>query len=275
MTAEQARQGEWHDQWSMFLDDARFLFEEWIFPNRLEDFSGKDVLEAGCGGGQHSALVAPLARSLTSVDLNTADIARRRNPGARNIEFLEADVCSLALPRQFDVVFSIGVLHHTDDPDRAARNLARHVKPGGRLILWVYSQEGNALVRHLVEPARKRFLARTDRRRLRTLSRLLSATLFPVAQTVYRLPLPFLPYFEYLGNYRRLSFERNTLNVFDKLNAPQTRFIPRSQVESWLPETEFEDRHLSWYKKVSWRASGTKRAAPQPAPTRHNPDRRT
>lgn len=255
----QSRHSEWYEQWSMFSDDERFLFEDWIQPNRIADFAGKDVLEAGCGGGQHTSLVAPVARHVTAVDLNTTELARERNRDFSNVEFVEADICSMNLPRRYDVVFSVGVLHHTDDPDRAARNLARHLKPGGRLVLWVYSDEGNLLVKRLVEPLRRRFLSRLDRRKLRTLARVLTALIYPAAHTVYRLPLAWLPYFEYLENFRRLSFERNTLNVFDKLNAPQTDFIRRERIESWLSEDEFQERHISWYRKVSWRASGTRR----------------
>jgi SAM-dependent methyltransferase len=255
----QDKQREWHDQWSMLKDEERFLFEDWIAPNRLADFAGKDVLEGGCGGGQHTAFVAEHARSITAVDLNTVDIARERTRRFDNVRFVEGDLATVDLGRQFDVVFSIGVLHHTDDPDRSVANLIRHVKPGGRFIVWVYSDEGNFLVKNVVEPLRKRFLARMDRARLLGLSRAVTAALYPPVYSVYRLPAKFLPYYEYFDNFRKLSFERNTLNVFDKLNAPQVQFITRARVESWFPAERFQDVHVSPYKGVSWRASGTVR----------------
>jgi len=259
MTSRQPRQVEWHHQWSMFSDEETSLFHDWIEPNRLSDFRGKDVLEAGCGGGHHTALIAGVAHFVTAVDLNTADLARRRNLDLDNAEFLEADISSMALARRFDVAISIGVLHHTDDPDAAVANLARHLRPGGRLILWVYSDEGNEIMKRVVEPLRRRLLTRLDRRWLRLLAQVVTATLYPIAHTVYRLPLSSLPYFQYMAGFRRLPFGRNTLNVFDKLNAPQTVFIQRERVERWLPPTEFVERHVSSYRGVSWRASGTKR----------------
>lgn len=255
----QQKQSEWHEQWSMLEDQERFLFEDWIAPNRLEDLRGKDVLEGGCGGGQHTGFVAEVARSVTAVDLNTTDIAARKNARHANVTFRDADILTMDLGRAFDVVFSIGVVHHTDDPDRAAATLGRHVKPGGRLILWVYADEGNFLAKNLVEPARKAFLTHLSRPRLLTLSRAITAAMYPTVHSLYRLPLPFLPYYEYFENFRRLSFERNTLNVFDKLNAPQVQFITRARVESWFPANEWQDVHISAYKGVSWRASGTRR----------------
>src|SRR6185295_10883137 len=76
---KQAKQSEWSEQWKMLQDDELFLFRDWIYPNTLGDFRGKTVLECGCGGGQHTSFVAPFAKSVTAVDLNTTDIARERN----------------------------------------------------------------------------------------------------------------------------------------------------------------------------------------------------
>src|SRR5262245_36588876 len=98
------RPSEWLEQWSMFRDDERFLFEEWIAPRTLEDVRGKDVLEGGCGGGQHTAMLAAVAGSVTAVDLNTADLARERNAGCSNVTFVEADLATMDLGHQFDVV---------------------------------------------------------------------------------------------------------------------------------------------------------------------------
>jgi len=245
----------------MFQDDERFLFEEWIAPVTIEDFRDKDVLEAGCGGGQHTAMLAPLARSITAVDLNTADIARARNSRTANVQFVEADIADMDLGRQFDVVVCIGVIHHTDDPDRTFLNLYRHCKPGGRLVIWTYSAEGNALVRLGVEPVRKLLLRRLSRRRLAALSTILTGLLYPIVYSVYTLPaLRFLPYYEYFRNFRRLSFERNRLNVFDKLNAPQTRFTTRSTCDRWFNAGRFEPESVSIrpYAGVSYSLSGVK-----------------
>lgn len=255
----QARQREWHRQWELFKDEELFLFKDWIFPAALEDFLGKDVLECGCGGGQHTGFVAPYAKSITAIDLNTADIAARRNKDFKNIQFLDADIASMDLGRKFDVVFSIGVVHHTDDPDKTVKNLKAHVKPGGRLILWVYSREGNFLVAKIVEPLRKLFLQHLNKGALLAFSKLITFLLYPLVYSFYLLPLKWLPYYEYFGNFRKLSFERNALNVFDKLNAPQVNFITRGRITAWFPQSEFKDINISAYMGVSWRGSAVKR----------------
>jgi SAM-dependent methyltransferase len=162
------------------------------------------------------------------------------------------------LGRQFDIVFSVGVVHHTDNPDKTVENLKKHVKKGGKLMLWVYYEEGNFLAKKIVEPVRKIFLKKMSRRSLLFLSQCVTFIIYLPIYTFYILPLRFLPYYEYSENFRKLSFRRNALNVFDKLNAPQVDFINRTRMEAWFRKKEFSEIHISPYKGVSWRGSGVR-----------------
>lgn len=257
--AQQNKQSEWHEQWSMVQDNELFLFKDWILPNTLESFSNKEILECGCGGGQHTNFVGKYARHLTAVDLNTIDIARNRNKDLQNIDFIEADIAKMDLKKQFDVVFSIGVLHHTDDPDATFENMKKHTRKGGLTIVWVYSKEGNWMVEKIVEPIRKSILVKLSRKRLLALSKCITGLMYLPIYTLYLLPLYFLPFYEYFQNFRKLSFYRNNLNVFDKLNAPQVDFISRDRIKRWFNENDFTEVHILAYKGVSWRATGTKK----------------
>jgi SAM-dependent methyltransferase len=262
MTDQATKSREWREQWSLFQDNERFLFEEWIAPVTLGDLAGKAVLEAGCGGGQHTSFMAPVAESIVAVDLNTADIAQERNRQFGNVRFVDADVASMDLGRQFDAVICIGVIHHTDDPDRTFANLYTHLKSGGKMVIWTYSSEGNRPVRFLIEPIRRLLLRHLPRSGLVLLSQLVTAGLYPPVYTVYRLPfLTFLPYYDYFRNFRRLSFGRNVLNVFDKLNAPQTRFTTLSKCIDWFGPDRFEPASISIRRHlgVSYSLSGTRR----------------
>lgn len=253
----QREHAEWSYQWSHFEDDQPFLFREWIEPNRLEDFRGKYVIDAGCGPGHHVRLVAAHAARVTGVDLNTATIACERTADLAGVRIEEGDIATWRPAEPADVVYCIGVIHHTDDPDATFANLRRMCRDGGRLIVWCYSEEGNRLVRRYVEPLRRALLRRWSRSAVARLSALLTLLLYVPVCTLYLLPLRRLPYYEYFANFRRLGLRRNVLNVFDKLNAPQTQFISRARVERWFASDRFAEVSITPYKGVSWRASGT------------------
>lgn len=260
--AGQPEQQAWTRQWGQYRTspDAPYLFAEWIHPNTLEDFRGKRVLDAGCGSGQHALLVAPYAREVVAADLNTAELARQAVAAAPNVTAVAADIAAMQAAEPFDVVYCIGVIHHTDDPDRTFENLKRLTRPGGRIIVWAYSREGNLLNRTLLEWVRNAGLKKLPFGVLRALSFAATVVLYPVVWTIYLLPLrAVLPFYEYFANFRRLSFRHNVLNVLDKLNAPQTWFIPRAQVERWFSPAEFTAVHVSPYRGISWRGSGTRR----------------
>lgn len=260
--ARSVREPEWLAQWSLFEDDADFLLPEWLAPTTLEDLRGRTVLEAGCGQGQHTRRIAAVAASVTAVDLSTAELARQRNRDLDNAVFLQDDIATMDLGREFDVVLCVGVIHHTDDPDRTFANLYRHCRPGGRLVIWTYSAEGNGLVRHLVEPLRKLVLRRLPRRALVWLATVLTALLYLPVHTLYRIDsFERLPYFAYFANFRRLGFRRNALNVFDKLNAPRTRFTTRAKAREWFSEELFDPGSICIraYVGVSYSLNGIKR----------------
>lgn len=258
----QPKQGEWVRQWSRFKvkEDMVTLFTEWIYPNTLDDFRGKRVLDAGCGHGQHSRLMAQYAREVVGADLNTTEIASEETKTLPNVKIEEGDIARIDFPQPFDIVCCIGVIHHTDNPDATFANLKRLTRKGGRLVVWAYSYEGNFLNRTALEWIKELGLVKLPMKAVELLAYALTLLLYPVVWSVYLLPLKtILPFYDYFANFRRFSFHQNLLNVFDKLNAPQTHFISRQQVERWFNEQDFEAVHISTYKGVSWRGSGTKK----------------
>jgi SAM-dependent methyltransferase len=264
MPAPARKSSEWLEQWSTFEDRERFLLDGWMAPVRVEDLAGKSVLEAGCGGAHHTEAFASVAATVTAVDLNTAELAGGRMRALKNVVVIEGDIATISLGRKFDAVVCIGVIHHTDDPDRTFENLYAHCEPGGLMVVWTYSREGNALFRALVEPSRALLFRHLPRSVLRIVSEGLTAILYLPVHTLYRLEaLSFLPYFEYFRNFRRLPFDRNVLNVFDKLNAPQTRLTTRETCERWFSKERFEADTISIrrYAGVSYSLSGRKRRA--------------
>ncbi|MAT16465.1 MAG: methyltransferase type 11 [Planctomyces sp.] len=107
---------------------------------RRVDLKGKRVLDAGCGGGRYTRLVAEAGAHVVAVDHTRAvEKAAQLCDGLSNIQFAQADLKALPLPHQsFDYVFSIGVMHHDADTRLLFNAVAELVKPGGQYAVWLY-----------------------------------------------------------------------------------------------------------------------------------------
>jgi ubiquinone/menaquinone biosynthesis C-methylase UbiE len=95
------------------------------------------VLELGCGTGEFSRRLAPLARKVTALDVSAEMIrvARSRSAGRVNIQYVVGDM--MAIPLQsgsFDCVVSLNTLHHADTVE-ALRAMRGALRPGGTLLL--------------------------------------------------------------------------------------------------------------------------------------------
>ena len=97
-----------------------------------------DVLDAGAGDGATAQLIAPRARSVTCVDVSETliDAARVRLAGHPNAKAEIGDLVELPFAdASFDQVLALNVLTHLRAPARALGELARVLRPGGRLVL--------------------------------------------------------------------------------------------------------------------------------------------
>jgi SAM-dependent methyltransferase len=118
-------------------DESTFAVKTGIAPDSL---AGLRVLDAGCGGGRYTLLAARHGARVVGVDLSDAvEKAAALCTGWPGVDILQADLLNLPLAEAaFDLVFSIGVLHHSPDPRRAFSQVAARVRPGGRLAVWLY-----------------------------------------------------------------------------------------------------------------------------------------
>lgn len=104
---------------------------------------GRVVLDAGCGGGRFTGILAEGASRAVGLDVGPqvqrVFDAFRDDP---RIDVVQGSLLEPPFkPSSFDVVTSVGVLHHTPAPERGVRRLGRLLRPGGRLSVWVYPPE--------------------------------------------------------------------------------------------------------------------------------------
>lgn len=96
------------------------------------------VGDLGCGTGQVSAALAPFVGRVIAVDASTAMLhaAKRRLQGFNNVDLRRGDLESLPIDdARLDAATMMLVMHHVADPQRAVAEVARVLKPGGRIVV--------------------------------------------------------------------------------------------------------------------------------------------
>lgn len=119
------------------VPEENYWFQRHVVAYRVaaECVRGKRVLDAGCGEGYGTAMLAETAAEATGVDLDAAVVgrARARYPAAR---FEPADLRALPFPDgSFEAVVSLQVIEHLPSPQEFIRGCARVLSPGGVLVL--------------------------------------------------------------------------------------------------------------------------------------------
>ena len=133
----------WSDEQRRAVDEAQSATMIRL-AGPLED---QTVLDLGCGVGRLSARLAPLAGSVTGIDISRGmiDRARERVPGA---EFRVTRPGQFDLPdAHFDCIIASFVFQHILDDEVFTRTLGecdRVLRPGGRLVMM----EGLGAQRH-------------------------------------------------------------------------------------------------------------------------------
>jgi SAM-dependent methyltransferase len=109
----------------------------------LNVLKGKQVLEAGCGAGRFTEILLQSGADVQATDLSIAVEANYDNFN----QYKNYTVCQSSIleppyaPEQFDFVICVGVIQATPDPEETIMVLASLVKPGGQLVIDIYSYD--------------------------------------------------------------------------------------------------------------------------------------
>jgi 2-polyprenyl-3-methyl-5-hydroxy-6-metoxy-1,4-benzoquinol methylase len=115
----------------------------------FEKWSGKKVLEIGCGLGTDTMSFAMAGANVTAIDLSDQSMALAKKRAkiygvSDKVRFINAnceDIDKLISPdEKFDLIYSFGVLHHVVSPEIVLKKIQNYMKEDTVLKVMLYSR---------------------------------------------------------------------------------------------------------------------------------------
>lgn len=252
-------------QWTRFTGNEGFygsqdLWRDVVGPLLEQDaFRDKRIVDIGSGTGRIvKMLVEAGAAHVTAIEPSEGYRTLVANVKTLSDRVQALNVSGEAIPPHvcgLDWATSIGVLHHIPDPLPVLLAARRALRPGGRLLVWVYGREGNGAYLALVQPLR----ALTTRLPSRLVEALAWAMTVPLSVYAWlcRL-LPFLPLAAYMNwLILRLTWQKRMLVIYDQLAPRWAEYYTRERVVALLTAAGFLDTKLHHRHGYSWTAIAT------------------
>jgi len=188
-----------------------------------------------------------------AVDIDDRSLASARLNLARfpNVAVERYSAFDLPFENQFDIAFSIGVIHHVEFPEQALARMVHAVRPGGQVMIWVYGLENNRWLISVLNPLRKALFSQLPVGLTHHLS------LYPAVLLWLLLRLGVRP-IEYFRLLSRFDFGHLRSVVFDQMLPRIAHYWSREQVLTLMQGAGLQDVRLAWVNQMSWSAIGTR-----------------
>lgn len=256
------------EQWSHYTQNDGYYGSQELFADVVSplltpaDFAGARVADIGSGTGRivamllgagaaHVIAVEPSA-AFAALERNTRDVRER-------VSLLHDTGDRLPPGLALDCVVSIGVLHHIPDPVPVLRAAFDALKPGGRLLVWVYATEGNERYLAATRPLRA-LTTRLPHGLVAGISHILAAIATIYVTAASRLALPATDYLRRV--FARLPYRHRHLVVYDQLRPRHTKHYAERELERLLSGCGYTSIRLFHRHGYSWTAIATRPDSP-------------
>lgn len=251
-------------QWTFFTENRGYYASDDFFADLLSPLLTPDAFdqarcaEIGAGTGNISAMMLRSGASeLVAVEPSDAVGPLQENLAEYGDRVELVHGLGDQLPaRDFDLVLSIGVLHHIPEPAPVVDAAFRSLRPGGQLFVWLYGKEGNSAYLAFAQPVRAitRWL---PIRLLNSISYVLDALLQPFVFLANRgVSVPLSGYLRDV--YGKLSASDRRVVIVDQLKPAWALYYTEKQARSLLESAGFVDIQLHNRHGYSWSVLGKK-----------------
>jgi SAM-dependent methyltransferase len=251
-------------QWTTYTDNDGFygstlLLEDILNPFlKAHEVCDLSIAEIGSGTGRIVRMLSMAgAKRITAIEPSDAIQVLQEN--TKN---LTAEVSCLHLAGEdianlgpFDLVLSIGVLHHIPDPAPVVRAAYHALTENGRLLVWLYGGEGNELYLSFLKPLRW-ITCRIPKIALPSIAWLLYLPLWVYTCLCRMIHLPLADYM--INVIGKMSPSKQYLIIYDQLNPAYAKYYFRAEAEDLLRQAGFQDVKSHHRRGYSWTVIGTK-----------------
>ena len=134
--------------WNKDARKVRFLNELKV---SASDLKGKCLLDVGCGNGVLTSGISEFGVETFGIDVSNSVEKAYINNTNPHVHYIQGD---LQMPpfacESFDIVYSTGVIHHTNNTELSFSCISELAKKGGTLYVWLYRPEKDLKHRALI-----------------------------------------------------------------------------------------------------------------------------
>ena len=227
----------------------------------IEEFHGARIAEIGSGTGRIVQMILDAgAAHVTALEPSVAYDVLRRNlaPHGARVSYIHATGDRLPAGSHFDIVVSIGVLHHIPDPESAVAAAYHALRPGGRMLIWLYGYEGNAAYLAAVTPLRW-LTTRLPAAPTEWLARALNVAVAGYLAACKVVPLPLRGYMTHVMG--KFTSERRVQVIYDQLKPAYAKYYKQREAIALLTSAGFRNVRVHHRHGYSWTVLGEKPAS--------------
>lgn len=244
-------------EWSVYnkiLPIYEEQFKRWSVLIPESEWAGKSFLDVGCGTGRNS--IWPIkygAKKGVAIDVDDGSLgsALENLKDFKNLEVKKISAYDIPYQEEFDIVFSIGVVHHLEFPEEALLKMKQATKSGGKVLIWVYGYENSEWVVKYLNPLRKFLFSKMPIKITHFLS------IFPTL-AIYLLVRMGLGKIEYFKLIRKFSFWHLRSIVFDQMLPCIANYWKKEEVMSLMENAGLKNIEIAHVNDMSWCAVGVK-----------------
>ena len=237
------------------VNEEQFLNWTKVIKNK-KYWKDKNILDAGCGIGRNTYWpISYGAKSALAFDMDdrTLKAAKKNLEKYKNIKIEKHSIYEIPYINEFDISFSIGVVHHLEFPNKAISELVKTTKPGGKVLVWLYGYENMETYVTVLNPIRKILFSKAP---------------LPLVRIISYMPTFFLYIYiwsgfsklEYFKLLRKLKFSEIQQIVFDQMLPKTAKYYKKKEALTLLEHPELYDHKIEWVNECSWAVMATKKA---------------